>query len=120
MAPISPRRMCRAILGGAPTSTARPASMVPSTSYRSGPTTSRVARVRTRTSRTGNAMRSRQDGFTLVELLAVLVVLALVAGVAATHLGTRHSGEGVQAGAHGVCSRRRAARGGALARAAEP
>src|SRR5262245_34194291 len=119
MAPISPRRMCRAILGGTPTSTARPASMVPSTSYRSGPTTSRVARVRTRTSRTGNAMRSRQDGFTLVELLAVLVVLALVAGVAATHLGTRHSGEVLQAAAHELASRCRAARAAAIRRASD-
>ena len=37
-------------------------------------------------------MHARQAGFTLVELLAVLVVLALVAGLVATQFGARHSG----------------------------
>lgn len=64
-------------------------------------------------------MRSRQDGFTLVELLAVLVVLAIAAGVSAAHLGTRHSGEVLQAAAHELASRCRAARAAAIRRASD-
>jgi general secretion pathway protein H len=62
-------------------------------------------------------MHARQAGFTLVELLAVLVVLALVAGLAATQLGTRHSGEVLQAAAHELASRCRAARTAAIRKA---
>lgn len=59
-------------------------------------------------------MRSRQDGFTLVELLAVLAVLAILTGVAATHLGGRHGGSVLQATAHELASRCRAARAAAI------
>jgi general secretion pathway protein H len=64
-------------------------------------------------------MRERQDGFTLVELLAVLAVLAIVTGVAATHLGARHSGDVLQATAHELASRCRAARSAAIRYASE-
>lgn len=61
---------------------------------------------------------ARQAGFTLVELLAVLVVLALVAGLAATQLGTRHGGAALEAAAHELASRCRAARAAAIRQAA--
>jgi general secretion pathway protein H len=64
-------------------------------------------------------MRARQDGFTLVELLAVLVVLAIVAGVATTNLGARHSGDVLQATAHELASRCRAARSAAIRQATD-
>lgn len=63
-------------------------------------------------------MRTRQAGFTLVELLAVLVVLALVVGLAATQLGTRHGGAALEAAAHEIASRCRAARAAAIRQAA--
>ncbi|MBO0766849.1 MAG: prepilin-type N-terminal cleavage/methylation domain-containing protein [Hyphomicrobiaceae bacterium] len=64
-------------------------------------------------------MRARQDGFTLVELLAVLVVLAIVAGLAATNLGGRHSADVLQATAHELASRCRAARSAAIWQASD-
>jgi general secretion pathway protein H len=63
-------------------------------------------------------LQARQAGFTLVELLAVLVVLALVAGLAATQLGTRHAGAALEAAAHDLASRCRAARTAAIREAA--
>jgi general secretion pathway protein H len=63
-------------------------------------------------------VRARQAGFTLVELLAVLVVLALVAGLAATRLGSRHGGAVLEAAAHELASRCRAARAAAIRQAA--
>ena len=64
-------------------------------------------------------MRSRQAGFTLVELLAVLVLLAIAAGIAAAHLGSRHRGEALQTAAHELASRCRAARAAAIRQASE-
>jgi general secretion pathway protein H len=67
-------------------------------------------------------MRARpegcQAGFTLVELLAVLMVLALVAGLVATQLGARHPGAVLEAAAHELASRCRAARAAAIRQAA--
>jgi len=57
------------------------------------------------------------SGFTLVEVLAVLVVLALVVGLAATQLGTRHGGAALEAAAHEIASRCRAARAAAIRQA---
>lgn len=66
-------------------------------------------------------MRTRpegcQAGFTLVELLAVLVVLALVAGLAATQLGTRYGGAALEAAAHEIASRCRTVRAAAIRQA---
>jgi general secretion pathway protein H len=64
-------------------------------------------------------MRSRQDGFTLVELLAVLLVLAIITGMAATHLGARQGRDVLQATAHELASRCRAARSAAIRQASE-
>jgi general secretion pathway protein H len=64
-------------------------------------------------------MRPRQNGFTLVELLAVLVVLAIAAGVAAAHLGPRHSAEVLQASTHELASLCRAARAAAIRQASD-
>jgi general secretion pathway protein H len=64
-------------------------------------------------------MRARQDGFTLVEMLAVLVVLAIVGGLVATRLGARHAGDVLQATAHQLASRCRAARSAAIREASE-
>jgi general secretion pathway protein H len=61
---------------------------------------------------------SRQQGFTLVELLAVLVVLAIVAGLVAAHFSSRRSGAELQATAHELASRLRAARTAAIRQAA--
>jgi general secretion pathway protein H len=58
-------------------------------------------------------MSSRQQGFTLVELLAVLVVLALAAGLTAVHLGSRGS-DGLQTAAYELASRLRTARATAI------
>lgn len=57
-------------------------------------------------------------GFTLVELLAVLVVLAIVAGVAVASLRARRSGDVLQATAYELASRFRAARLSAIRRGA--
>jgi general secretion pathway protein H len=62
-------------------------------------------------------MRARQAGFTLVELLAVLVVLALVVGLAAIQLGSRHGGAALEAAAHELASRCRAARAASIRQA---
>jgi general secretion pathway protein H len=68
-------------------------------------------------------MRARhegsREGFTLVELLAVLVVLALVAGLAAARLGARQGGAELQAAAHELASRFRAARAAAIRQATD-
>jgi general secretion pathway protein H len=63
-------------------------------------------------------MRSRQDGFTLVEILAVLVVLAIVGAVAAASLSARRGGDVLQATAYELASRYRAARAAAIRHAA--
>lgn len=55
-------------------------------------------------------MQDRQSGFTLVEIIAVLMVLAIVAGLAGTRISAR-SGSGVlQATAYELAARCRAAR----------
>jgi len=59
----------------------------------------------------------RQAGFTLVELLAVLVVLALAAGVVATQFGGRQGGAALEVAAHEIASRCRAARTAAIRQA---
>jgi general secretion pathway protein H len=64
-------------------------------------------------------MQSRQHGFTLVEILAVLVVLAIAAGLASARLGARHGGEVLQAAAYELASRCRAARVGAIRRGSD-
>jgi general secretion pathway protein H len=62
----------------------------------------------------GDCREGCQAGFTLVELLAVLVVMALVAGLAAAQLGARHGGATLEAAAHEIASRCRAARAAAI------
>jgi general secretion pathway protein H len=64
-------------------------------------------------------MQSRQHGFTLVEVLAVLVVLAIAAGLVGVRLGARHGGEVLQAAAYELASRCRAARSGAIRRGSD-
>jgi general secretion pathway protein H len=64
-------------------------------------------------------MRDRQGGFTLVEILAVLLVLAIVAGLAGARLGGRGGGDSLQALAHEFASRCRAARAKAIRRGAD-
>ena len=64
-------------------------------------------------------MQARQNGFTLVEIIAILVVLAIVAGLASARLSVRHGGETLQATAHELASRCRAARAGAIRHGSE-
>jgi general secretion pathway protein H len=59
-------------------------------------------------------MQARQDGFTLVEILAVLVVLAIAAGLVGTRFAARHDSEVLQAAAYELASRCRAARSAAI------
>jgi general secretion pathway protein H len=59
-----------------------------------------------------------QAGFTLVEVLAVLVVLAIVGAVAVNRLGPRHDRDMLQATAYELASRCRAARLTAIRQAA--
>jgi general secretion pathway protein H len=61
----------------------------------------------------------REQGFTLVEILAVLVVLAIVAGLSMARLGARHGGATLQATAHEIASRLRAARLQAIRRGSD-
>ena|SRR5262245_14210183 len=64
-------------------------------------------------------MRSRQDGFTLVELLAVLVIVAIMGGLVAANFGARRGREALQATAYEMASRFRAARTAAIREASE-
>jgi len=59
-------------------------------------------------------MRTRQDGFTLVEILAVLMVLAIAAGLVGTRFAARHDSEVLQTAAYELASRCRAARSAAI------
>jgi general secretion pathway protein H len=61
--------------------------------------------------------RKRDQGFTLVELLAVLVVLAIAAGLVAAQFGSRRSADALQTAAHELASRLRAARTAAIRQA---
>ena len=62
---------------------------------------------------------SRQQGFTLLELLAVLVVLATAAGLIAARFAGRHDGDALQSAAHELASRLRAARAAAIRQTAD-
>jgi len=69
-----------------------------------------------KTSSTGDARALNQGGFTLIEVIAVLVVLALVAGLAGARLFTGRSGDVLQATAYELASRCRNARAAAIRR----
>jgi general secretion pathway protein H len=60
--------------------------------------------------------RARQDGFTLIEVIAVLLVLAIVAGLASARFLADRSGDVLQATAYEVASRCRHARAAAIRR----
>ena len=63
-------------------------------------------------------MRGRQSGFTLIEMIAVLLVLAILAGFVGVRL--RPGGnDALQATAHELASRCRAARASAIRRGAD-
>lgn len=64
-------------------------------------------------------MQARQHGFTLVEVLAVLVVLAIAAGLVGARFSTHHDGGVLQAAAYELASRCRAARSGAIRRGSD-
>jgi general secretion pathway protein H len=59
-------------------------------------------------------MSGRQNGFTLMELLAVLVVLAVVMGAAATRIGFGRASDTLQSTAYEIAARCRAARTAAI------
>jgi general secretion pathway protein H len=56
----------------------------------------------------------RQHGFTLIEMLLVLVVLALVAAMTTARFGASNATENLQGTAQEIASRYRAARSGAV------
>jgi general secretion pathway protein H len=64
-------------------------------------------------------MQARQSGFSLVEVIAVLLVLAIVAGLAGVRLRPGGGSDALQATAHELASRCRAARAGAIRRGAD-
>jgi general secretion pathway protein H len=60
-------------------------------------------------------MRARgQRGFTLIEMIVVLLVLAMIAGMASARLSVRSGAESLQAIAYEIASRCRAARASAV------
>ena len=64
-------------------------------------------------------MQARQSGFTLVEVIAVLLVLAILAGLAGVRLRPGGGSDALQATAHELASRCRAARAAAIRRGAD-
>jgi general secretion pathway protein H len=59
-------------------------------------------------------MRDRQSGFTLIEIVAVLMVLAIVAGLAGARMSARSGSGALQATAYDLAARIRAARSRAI------
>jgi general secretion pathway protein H len=59
-------------------------------------------------------MRTREHGFTLVELVAVLLVLAVVAGLGAARIGVGRDRDALQMTAYQIAARCRAARAAAI------
>ena len=64
-------------------------------------------------------MRARQGGFSLVEVIAVLMVLAILAGLVGVRLRPGSGSDALLATAHELASRCRAARAGAIRRGAD-
>jgi general secretion pathway protein H len=64
-------------------------------------------------------MQDRQSGFTLIEIVAVLMVLAIVAGLVGARMGARSGSESLQATAYEFASRCRAARAKAIRRGSD-
>ena len=64
-------------------------------------------------------MQGRQSGFTLIEVIAVLLVLAILAGLVGVRLRPGSGSDALQATAHELASRCRAARASAIRRGAD-
>ena len=64
-------------------------------------------------------MQGRQSGFTLIEVIAVLMVLAILAGLVGVRLRPGSGSDALQATAHEFASRCRAARAAAIRRGAD-
>ena len=64
-------------------------------------------------------MQGRQSGFTLIEVIAVLMVLAIVAGLVGARLRPGSGSDALQATAYEFASRCRAARANAIRRGAD-
>lgn len=64
-------------------------------------------------------MRAREHGFTLIELIAVILVLAIAAGLASARMGVGRGNDVLQATAYQIASRCRAARTAAIRRGSQ-
>lgn len=72
------------------------------------------------TSTAGNSGRNRERGFTLIEVMAVMAILAVAGVVVTLGISSRRSGpEGAEAAAHALASRLRSARDAAIRQAGE-
>lgn len=64
-------------------------------------------------------MRDRQSGFTLIEIIVVLMILAIVAGLAGARMTARSDGSALQTTAYDIATRIRAARTRAIREGAD-
>src|SRR5262249_49172000 len=113
MDPTLSARSCSLTPGGVAIAISRRVSMATMISTPLAPTTARGVRASTRTSPIGNPMSAK--GYTLVELLTVLAVLALLTAITGTYLRGRDKPFALRIAALDLASCLRLARASAIA-----